>query len=84
MIFLAVAAAMAFIGEGVGRTFVKFEPLEAYFLDLVGSVLGIVGFSVLSFLRTPPLVWGTVAVVVARAPAWPSVIGVLQVVPLRR
>ena len=38
---------MAFIGQGVARTFVKFEPLEAYKLDLIGSVLGIVGFSAL-------------------------------------
>jgi SAM-dependent methyltransferase len=72
-IFLAVAAAMAFIGEGVGRTFVQFEPLEAYFLDLVGSVIGIVAFSVLSFLRTPPIFWGTVAVVALAIVVWPRV-----------
>src|SRR3712207_8368396 len=34
--------------------FAKFEPLEAYRLDLIGSVLGIVGFTVLSFLGAPP------------------------------
>ncbi|MCU1429668.1 MAG: Spermidine synthase-like protein [Actinomycetia bacterium] len=81
VIFLAVAAAMAFIGEGVGRQFVKFEPLEAYFLDLVGSVLGIVAFSVLSFLRTPPLAWGIVAAVALAVLAWPRLSWV-QVVPL--
>jgi hypothetical protein len=61
VIFLVVAATMAFIGEGVARTFVKFEPLQAYRLDLFGSVLGIAGFSALSFLRVPPLGWGVVA-----------------------
>lgn len=61
VIFLVVAATMAFIGEGVARTFVKFEALEAYKLDLIGSVAGIVGFSVLSFLRVPPLGWGVIA-----------------------
>jgi hypothetical protein len=81
VIFLAVAAAMAFIGEGVARTFVKFEPLEAYLLDLVGSVLGIAGFSVLSFLRVPPLGWGTVAVVALAVLALPK-LRLLQVVPL--
>ena len=47
VVFLVVAATMAFIGEGVARTFVKFEPLQAYRLDLFGSVLGIAGFSLL-------------------------------------
>jgi hypothetical protein len=30
VIFLAVAAVMAMIGDGVARQFVEFEPLEAY------------------------------------------------------
>ena len=61
VIFVVVAAAMAFIGEGVARTFVRFEPLEAYRLDIIGSIAGIVGFSILSFLGAPPVVWGLVA-----------------------
>lgn len=64
VVFLVVAATMAFIGEGVARTFAKFPPLEAYKWDLVGSLLGIVGFSALSFLGAPPLAWGAVAVAV--------------------
>jgi SAM-dependent methyltransferase len=60
-IFLAVAAVMAMIAEGVARTFVEFEPLEAYRWDITGSVLGIVAFSVLSFFWAPPLAWGLVA-----------------------
>ena len=35
-------------------TFKKLEPLEAYKFDLIGSALGIVGVSVLSFLGMPP------------------------------
>jgi hypothetical protein len=64
VIFVTVAAAMAFIAEGVARTFVTFEPLEAYRLDILGSIAGIVGFSALSFLRAPPLAWGLVVGVV--------------------
>jgi len=60
-IFLAVAAVMAMIAEGVARTFVEFEPLEAYRWDIAGSVLGIVAFSILSFFWAPPLAWGLVA-----------------------
>lgn len=61
VIFVAVAATMAMIAEGVARVFVRFPPLDAYRLDLVGSILGIVGFSALSFLHAPPVVWGVVS-----------------------
>ncbi len=64
VVFVVVAAVMACIAQGVARTFVKFEPLQAYKLDLIGSVLGIIGFSALSFLRAPPLAWGIIAVAV--------------------
>ncbi|HYI67064.1 MAG TPA: hypothetical protein VEW95_09090 [Candidatus Limnocylindrales bacterium] len=63
VIFLAVAGVMAMIAEGVGRQFVKFEPLEAYRLDIAGSLLGIIGFSVVSFLWSPPIVWGAVTTI---------------------
>ncbi len=81
VVFLVVAAVMAFIAQGVARTFSKFLPLEAYKLDLIGSVLGIVGFSALAFLRAPPLAWGAIAVVVMLALEAPkmSVTGALQV-----
>jgi SAM-dependent methyltransferase len=61
VIFLAVAAVMAMIGEGVARQFVEFEPLDAYRWDITGSLLGIGAFSLLSFLWAPPVAWGIVA-----------------------
>ncbi len=61
VIFAAVAATMAMIAEGVARIFVRFPPLEAFRLDLVGSILGVGFFSLLSFLGAPPLAWGLVA-----------------------
>jgi spermidine synthase len=64
VIFVVVAAVMAFVGEGVARSFKRFVPLEAYKLDLIGSVLGILGFVALSFLRAPPLVWGGIVAAV--------------------
>jgi spermidine synthase len=63
IVFLTVAAVMAMIGQGVARTFARFEPLEAYRLDLVGAVAGIAAFSVLSFLGAPPVVWGIIVAV---------------------
>jgi len=72
VIFLAVAGLMAFVADGVATTFKKFEPLEAYKLDLGGSVLGILAVSALAFLRQPPLAWGLVATVVLLLLALPK------------
>lgn len=81
VIFVVVALVMTCIAQGVARAFVKFEPLEAYRLDIIGSVLGIVGFSALAFLKVPPLVWGVIAVVVILLLEAPrvSVVGATQV-----
>jgi len=60
IVFLLVAIVMAAIAQGVARTFVLFEPLEAYRLDIAGSLAGIAAFSLLSFAGAPPVVWGAV------------------------
>ena len=60
LLFLGVAAVMALVGEGVARTFRRFSPLEAYRLDILGSLAGIIAFSALAFLEAPPFVWGAV------------------------
>jgi SAM-dependent methyltransferase len=60
IVFLAVAAIMAMIADGVARAFATFAPLEAYRLDIVGSIVGIAAFSTLSFLGTPPIAWALV------------------------
>jgi len=60
IIFVATAAIMAMIADGVARTFATFEPLDAYRLDIIGSILGIGAFSLLSFLDAPPIAWALV------------------------
>ncbi|MGH2489263.1 MAG: spermidine synthase, partial [Candidatus Limnocylindria bacterium] len=87
VVFLAVATVMALIGEGVARTFARFGPLEAYGLDIGGSLLGIVGFTLLSFTGAPPFAWGLVAaglMLVALPAGWRilQVAGVLILVVL--
>ena len=47
----------------VGRCFAELRPLTAYRWDLVGSLLGILGFTLLSFLRAPSVVWGVLVTV---------------------
>ena len=64
VVFLAVAAVMATIGEGVARTFVRFRPLDAYRLDIAGSIAGIAAFSLLSFLDAKPVVWALIVALV--------------------
>ncbi len=79
ILFVAVAAVLASIGDGVARTFGRFEPLQAYKLDLIGSVAGIVAFTGLAFLGARPIVWGIViaaiiAVTVSPRPTWRPVV----------
>jgi hypothetical protein len=64
VVFLAVAAVMAMIGEGVARTFIAFRPLDAYRLDIAGSIAGIAAFSLLSFLDAKPVVWALIVALV--------------------
>ena len=60
LIFLSVAAIMSAIAQGVAVRFARFSPLEAYRLDILGSLVGIVCFAALALLGTTPLVWGLV------------------------
>jgi hypothetical protein len=61
IVFALTVATMAGIAHGVARTFVLFRPLEAYRLDIAGSIGGTVMFSLLAFLRLPPVAWGVIA-----------------------
>jgi hypothetical protein len=63
-VFIAVAVVLTCIGDGIARTFRQLANLEAYQFDLIGSLIGIVGFTVLAFFGAEPIVWGTVTAVV--------------------
>ncbi len=73
VIFLATALVMALIAQGVGRAFSQFEALEAYRLDILGSLGGIAAFTLLSFLGAPPIAWGLMVAVVFLALNAPSI-----------
>jgi SAM-dependent methyltransferase len=60
VIFIGVAVIMAGPGEMVGRCFLELPRLEAYRLDLLGSLAGIASFTLLSFLRAPSVAWGAI------------------------
>ena len=63
LIFILVAACLAGPAEVVGRCFGHLRPLTAYRWDLVGSLVGIGLFTLMSFLRAPSVVWGVVVTV---------------------
>lgn len=70
-VFLAVAGVLACIGNGVAHTFRRMANLDAYRLDLIGSLIGIVTFALLSYVGAPPIVWGIIVAVVFVLTLWP-------------
>lgn len=61
IVFTLVAMILAGPAELVGRCFASLPPLTAYRFDLIGSLIGIAVFSLLSFLWAPSIVWGVIA-----------------------
>jgi SAM-dependent methyltransferase len=79
VVFIVVAAALAGPAEVVGRCFSKLRPLTAYRWDLVGSLIGISLFTLLSFLRAPSVAWGALVAVamVVLMGGWRRIVGAL-------
>jgi hypothetical protein len=57
LIFILVTLVMMASAAGVARAFAAFRPLHAYRLDIIGSILGIILFTIASILRLPPVAW---------------------------
>ncbi len=57
LVFLLVTGLMAALAMPLGPLLRSMPPLRAYATDILGSMAGIVGFTVLSAAGTPPLVW---------------------------
>lgn len=83
-VFLATALVLAFIGNGIAVTFRRLKNLEAYQYDLIGSLVGIVVFTGLSFLGTPPIVWAVIAAAIMFWAIWPRKVldALITVLPL--
>jgi SAM-dependent methyltransferase len=70
LVFVGVALVMAGPGELVGRCFTPLPRLDAYRLDLLGSLLGIGAFTLLSLLRAPSVAWGAIVAVTMGVLLW--------------
>src|SRR5207249_4426351 len=60
IVFAVVALTMVAIAQGVAKLFATFPPLDAYRLDILGSIAGIAAFGTLSLLGAGPVWWAIV------------------------
>ena len=57
IIFGMVTICFIPLGRSFGRLFVEVKPLTAYTFDIMGSLVGIASFSVMSYFSLPPVIW---------------------------
>src|SRR5439155_4912442 len=65
LLFAAVAALFAVVSHRMGVELTRHAPLRAYVINLLGSLAGVAGFAIVSWLELPPLVWFGVAAAAA-------------------
>ena len=61
LLFVAVAALLATAAQRMAREMAARPPLQAYTLNIAGSLTGVVAFAMMSWLELPPAVWFTLA-----------------------
>lgn len=60
--FVLIALLFVGLGQVLGRAFDAYpNRIVGYTLNIGGSIVGIVGFTLLSFARVPPVVWFSIA-----------------------
>jgi hypothetical protein len=57
VIFSLVTISFVILARPLGRMFRELPPLQAYTLDILGSLAGIATFFVISYFSLPPYVW---------------------------
>ena len=65
LIFLLVVFTLLLPSKMLGELLTKFEPLTAYSINIAGSILGILIFSLVSFWGGSPALWFTTIVFVS-------------------
>jgi predicted membrane-bound spermidine synthase len=61
LLFVIVAALFMTLAQRMGREMAQLPPLEAYTINLAGSLAGVVALGVISWLELPPTVWFGIA-----------------------
>ena len=86
LVFVLVVLVLMALALPLGGLLRSQPPLRAYALDIAGSILGIVAFSMLAALSFPPAAWfGVLALVVValelrRSSRWPAALNALIMV----
>src|SRR5256884_6237896 len=57
IIFGMVTICFIPLGRSFGRLFTEIKPLTAYTFDIIGSLVGIASFSIMSYFSLPPVIW---------------------------
>ncbi|MEO8070783.1 MAG: hypothetical protein ABI652_05240, partial [Acidobacteriota bacterium] len=57
LLFLIVATLFATLAQRMGREMAALPPLKSYTVNVVGSLVGVAAFGVMSWLEMPPVVW---------------------------
>jgi hypothetical protein len=61
LLFVIVAALFTTLAQRMGREMAQLPPLQAYTINLAGSLAGVVALGVISWLELPPTVWFGIA-----------------------
>jgi spermidine synthase len=61
LLFVSVAVLFVTVAQRMGRELTMRPPLRAYAINLLGSLAGVAGFALLSWLELPPVAWFGVA-----------------------
>lgn len=65
ILFVAVAALFVALAQRMGKEMTKLPPLKAYTINILGSLAGVIGFALASWLEMPPTAWFGVACLAA-------------------
>ena len=63
LLFVAVAVLFVTVAQQMGRAFTGRPPLNAYLVNLLGSLCGVAAFALISWLEMPPVVWFAVVTI---------------------
>ncbi len=65
MLFIVVALLFVTLAQTLGRAMEEGRPLVAYTINLAGSLAGVAGFALMSWLELPPTAWFGLAFLLA-------------------
>lgn len=63
VMFILTTLIFISFGQEIGKAFQGLKPLEAYIVNIFGSISGVVLFTVMSFFNSPSIVWFTIVFV---------------------